>query len=258
MTDLVLSLFPGIGLLDMAFEQEGFCVVRGPDKLWGGDIKSFHLPAGRFDGVIGGPPCKAFSALTNIVRTRYGENAVSENLIPEFERVITEASPTWFLMENVRNAPTPNVEGYAISSLLLNARSFGITQNRVRRFSFGVRGDEKISLLRHIEFVLFEHPRFERALTASHGGGLYREKGNRMKTRRQIESIKLAAARSVADYCQAQGLPRDFFEQIYRDLKSENIFTVAGAKTIIGNGVPLAMGRAIAKAIQESIREVNL
>ena len=36
---LVLSLFPGIGLLDMAFELEGFCVVRGPDVLWGGDIK---------------------------------------------------------------------------------------------------------------------------------------------------------------------------------------------------------------------------
>jgi hypothetical protein len=32
---LVLSLFPGIGLLDMAFEEEGFCVVRGPDLLWG-------------------------------------------------------------------------------------------------------------------------------------------------------------------------------------------------------------------------------
>ncbi len=28
--DLVLSLFPGIGLLDMAFEAEGFCVVRAP------------------------------------------------------------------------------------------------------------------------------------------------------------------------------------------------------------------------------------
>lgn len=36
---LVLSLFPGIGLLDMAFEQEGFCVVRGPDVLWGGDVR---------------------------------------------------------------------------------------------------------------------------------------------------------------------------------------------------------------------------
>lgn len=55
---LVLSLFPGIGLLDMAFEAEGFCVVRGPDLLWGGDIKRFHPPAGRFDGVIGGPPCQ--------------------------------------------------------------------------------------------------------------------------------------------------------------------------------------------------------
>ena len=42
---LVLSLFPGIGLLDMAFEEEGFTVVRGPDSLWGGDIKRFHAPA---------------------------------------------------------------------------------------------------------------------------------------------------------------------------------------------------------------------
>lgn len=32
-TPLVLSLFPGIGLLDMAFEEEGFCVVRGHDRL---------------------------------------------------------------------------------------------------------------------------------------------------------------------------------------------------------------------------------
>lgn len=43
---LILSLFPGIGLLDMAFEEEGFCVVRGPDLLWGGDIRRFHPPAG--------------------------------------------------------------------------------------------------------------------------------------------------------------------------------------------------------------------
>lgn len=30
MTELVLSLFPGIGLLDKGFEQAGFSVVRGP------------------------------------------------------------------------------------------------------------------------------------------------------------------------------------------------------------------------------------
>jgi DNA-binding XRE family transcriptional regulator len=52
---LILSLFPGIGLLDKAFEEEGYCVVRGPDPLWGGDVRNFHPPAGRFDGIIGGP-----------------------------------------------------------------------------------------------------------------------------------------------------------------------------------------------------------
>jgi DNA (cytosine-5)-methyltransferase 1 len=58
MKSLVLSLFPGIGLLDRAFEMEGFCIVRGPDLLWGGDVKTFHPPKGRIDGIIGGPPCQ--------------------------------------------------------------------------------------------------------------------------------------------------------------------------------------------------------
>src|SRR5689334_12026263 len=57
----------GIGLLDMAFEDEGFTVVRGPDLLWGGDVKRFHAPSGHFVGVIGGPPCQAFCRLVHIV-----------------------------------------------------------------------------------------------------------------------------------------------------------------------------------------------
>ena len=106
---LVLSLFPGIGLLDMAFEEEGFCVVRGPDLLWGGDIRRFHPPAGKFDGVIGGPPCQAFSRLRHLVKANGYKTA--ENLIPEFERVVAEALPSWFLMENVSEAPEPRVTG---------------------------------------------------------------------------------------------------------------------------------------------------
>ena len=78
---LVLSVFPGIGLLDMAFEQEGFTVVRGPDVLWGGDIKRFSPPAGVFDGVIGGPPCQAFSRLSIMVRHN-GYEPRFGNLIP--------------------------------------------------------------------------------------------------------------------------------------------------------------------------------
>ena len=60
MKPLVLSVFPGLGLFDYAFEQEGFCVVRGPDLLWGGDIRSFHPPPA-FAGVIGGPLCQSVS-----------------------------------------------------------------------------------------------------------------------------------------------------------------------------------------------------
>ena len=102
---LVLSLFPGIGLLDRAFEEQGFCVVRGPDLLWGGDVKEFHPPAGRFEGVIGGPPCQAHSKLVHMVRAN--GYVVKEDLIPEFARCVVEARPDWYLMENVPAAPLP-------------------------------------------------------------------------------------------------------------------------------------------------------
>lgn len=45
---LVLSMFPGADLFGMAFEAEGFCVVAGPDVIFGRDIRNFHPPAGRF------------------------------------------------------------------------------------------------------------------------------------------------------------------------------------------------------------------
>ena len=38
---LILSIFPGIDLLGHAFEEVGFCVVRGPDLITGGDIRRF-------------------------------------------------------------------------------------------------------------------------------------------------------------------------------------------------------------------------
>lgn len=141
MSGLVLSLFPGIGLLDMAFEEEGFCVVRGPDLLWGGDIRKFHPPAGKFDGVIGGPPCQTHSSMSHLCLIgngvpgghRYGD------MIPEFARVVSEARVEWFLMENVKNAPTPQIGDYRLNVILLNNRWLGEDQNRLRKFCFGSR-----------------------------------------------------------------------------------------------------------------------
>lgn len=124
MQQLVLSLFPGIGLLDMAFEMEGFTVVRGPDVLWGGDIRRFHPPAGRFDGVIGGPPCKGDSTLAHLNGTP------GRNLIAEYMRVVDEAEPQWWVMEAVKR----HYVGFVADAVMLNNRWLGQDQNRVRYF----------------------------------------------------------------------------------------------------------------------------
>ena len=132
MSGLVLSLFPGIGMLDMAFEEAGYCVVRGPDVLWGGGVRRFHPPAGKFDGIIGGPPCQAFSRLVHIVKAK-GQTPKA-NLIPEYERVVAEAKPAWFIMENVPDAPEPTVDRYFVGSEMLQDSWVGGATSRLRRF----------------------------------------------------------------------------------------------------------------------------
>lgn len=242
---LVLSLFPGIGLLDMAFEEVGFCVVRGPDLLWGGDIRRFHPPAGRFEGVIGGPPCQAFSRLANIVRAVHGDAAVAPNLIPEFERVVGDAAPTWFLMENVEAAPIPGVPGYTVRAEILNNRWFGQPQNRRRRFSFGTQTGARLAVE---GFAAFDAAEWEPAVCSNAGGrrasvalgGSGKPKGNQGK---QPEAR--LRNRDFADECELQGLPRDFLVGAP--------FTIQGKRVVVGNGVPLAMGRAVAGAVMRAV-----
>lgn len=246
---LVLSLFPGIGLLDMAFEEAGFCVVRGPDVLWGGNIKTFHPPVGRFDGIIGGPPCKAFSQLVHIVRAN--GYTVAENLIPEYERVVCEAAPAWFLMENVRAAPDPVIEGYAVHSFLLNNRWVGGEQNRVRRFSFGVRGGVPIDLRHYLEIEALEAAEWAPAVCA---GGGYRPTPVAINASGKVKStaarnLGYTTATGLQRAIELQGLPSDFFKH--------SPLTINGKHEMIGNGVPLPMGCAIAKAVKEALEGLS-
>lgn len=249
MSGLVLSLFPGIGLLDMAFEEAGFCVVRGPDLLWGGDIRRFHPPAGRFDGVIGGPPCQEFSRLAHMVRQN-GLRPKFGNLIPEFERVVQAALPAWFLMEEVPDAPVPTVSGYAVRSFLLNNRHCfddegrPATQHRVRRWSFGCFGEPRAL---HVATAALESPDFEYAATGGSArpvaiGGSGKSKTFRDGKSRMPWNAKSAAA--FAEVSRKQGLPQGF------DLPP---FTVEAKCKAVGNGVPLAMGRSVAAAVLRAI-----
>jgi DNA (cytosine-5)-methyltransferase 1 len=243
---LVLSLFPGIGLLDMAFEAEGFCVVRGPDLLWGGDVRRFHPPAGRFDGVIGGPPCQAFSRLANIVRAVHGEGSIAPNLIPEFERVVSEAAPAWFLMENVEGAPLPIVAGFEARDLVVSNRDdCGGEQNRVRRFSFGTPDGRSLA----VEWPAPPVPMaWEPAVCSTSGGrrasvaigGSGKPKGNQGRgTGARLQQ------RTLAHEAELQGLPRDFL--------ADAPFTKHGKEVAIGNGVPIPMGRMMARAVRRAM-----
>lgn len=246
MSGLVLSLFPGIGLLDMAFEQEGFCVVRGPDLLWGGDVRSFHPPAGKFDGVIGGPPCQLFSRF-RFINPNVG---VHGNLIPEFERVVGAAHPDWFIMENVEDAPPPLIEGYTVRDELLNNRWLGEEQNRLRRFSFGTKTGAKLC----IQTEALESARYERAITSVHeavpvkiGGNGKVKKSWTPPTVTGGHGASFSHVRgnmSIQRMCELQGLPEDFL--------ADAPFTAHGKRKVIGNGVPLAMGRAVARAVKAS------
>lgn len=250
---LVLSLFPGIGVLDRGFEEAGFCVVRGPDKLWGGDVRAFHPPADLFDGVVGGPPCQMFSRLANLTRAQ-GHTPRWGNLIPEFVRVVSEAAPTWWVMENVDGCPTPHIDGYAVTRNRMNNRQLGGVQNRVHVFFYGVRGPRPRLL--SFRFDALVPSEVERRVLASDG-----RRGNPIPwSREQLKRERLREAarcgvkpgrlmryntrpRTVHEALSLQGLPEDMLDNAP--------FTNRAKMEVIGNAVALPMARELARSIVE-------
>lgn len=220
---LVLSLFPGIGLFDIAFEEEGFCVVRGPDLLWGGDIHSFHPPAGVFDGVIGGPPCQCFSPIGNVNRARWGDDSVMPDLVPEFRRVVLEGRPRWWLMENSPCCPGSGMKEH---KLTMDTAWLGEEQNRRRCFWS--------NLILHIDEPALVGVDAGTERTVS-GQGSVDYQGSRSREK----------PRNLGDMLELQGFPRDLLAHVP--------LTQAEAKKAVGNGVPLPMGRAIAKAVKRAM-----
>jgi DNA (cytosine-5)-methyltransferase 1 len=232
---LVLSLFPGIGLLDMAFEEIlDCCIVRGPDLLWGGTIQNFHPPAGKFSGVIGGPPCQAHSTYAALNRAQ-GKN-VAEDLVPEFLRCVDESQPDWFAMENAPGVQDVALAGYHCPKpVIVDNRDFGEEQARVRKWQFGFKN---FFGQVHVEPVALHRPRKEPACLASEG------RSGRLTTVR-IEGksrTRHNPRRTWSKFCELQGLPEI-------DLP----FTNEWKYRVVGNGVPLPMGRAIARAIKEAL-----
>lgn len=230
MNIVVLSIFPGIGLMDRGFEAEGYCVVRGPDTLWGGDIRQFHVPVNRFNGLIAGPPCQDFSALSN-VNPKAKDKTYGLEMLEETKRVILESGVDWFLLENVLRVPDIKIDDYYIQRFELDAHWFGGDQRRKRAFQFGSWANVNINF----EVPLFESPVVEPPVMATEV---------KQGTRAAHRNLKYIPARPWPVICQLQGLPADF------ELPP---FKKAEAGRAVGNGVPVHVARAWAKAIKSAL-----
>lgn len=156
----VLSLFTGAGGLDLGFERAGFEIVAANEfdkTIWDtyeanhsaplikGDIR--NIPSSEFpacDGIIGGPPCQSWSeagALRGIEDAR-------GQLFYDYIRILRDKKPKFFLAENVRgmlasrhSKAVKNIInlfkecGYNVSMTLVNAKDYGVAQERERECS---------------------------------------------------------------------------------------------------------------------------
>lgn len=165
----IVSLFAGCGGLDLGFEKAGFDVVWANEydvsihetysinhpnttlntydirTLTGNDIPEC-------DGIIGGPPCQAWSEGGKGL----GIEDPRGQLFLDYIRIVKDKKPKFFVIENVQGILEEKHKesldgfmkllteaGYRISYELLNAADYKIPQDRFRVFFIGIRKDLK-------------------------------------------------------------------------------------------------------------------
>lgn len=171
----VISLFSGCGGLDLGFERAGFDipVANEFDKTIWATFKANHPKShliegdvrqivkadiepfidGEVDGIIGGPPCQSWSeagALRGIEDAR-------GQLFFDYIRILKDFQPKFFLAENVsgmlanrHSEAVKNIlnlfdeAGYDVSLNLVNAKDYGVAEERKRVFYIGFKKEWKM------------------------------------------------------------------------------------------------------------------
>ena len=171
----VISLFSGCGGLDLGFEKAGFeiPVANEFDKtIWAtykinhphthlieGDVRKIKKEDiaeyinGEVDGIIGGPPCQSWSEAGSLK----GINDARGQLFYDYIRILKEFQPKFFLAENVsgmladrHSIAVQNIlemfdeAGYDVTFSLVNAKDYGVAEERKRVFYIGFRKDLNI------------------------------------------------------------------------------------------------------------------
>lgn len=164
----IISLFSGCGGLDLGFERAGFEIpvaneydktiwetfkINHPQtRLIEGDIRQINesdFPSD-VDGIIGGPPCQSWSEAGAL----RGIDDARGQLFFDYIRILRKVKPKFFLAENVsgmladrHNEAVQNIiklfeeSGYDVTLTLVNAKDYGVAQERKRVFYIGFRKD---------------------------------------------------------------------------------------------------------------------
>ena len=164
----VISLFSGCGGLDLGFEKAGFEIPIANEfdrTIW--DTFKFNHPKTKLlekdirdiqstdfpydvDGIIGGPPCQSWSEAGSL----RGIEDARGKLFYEYIRILKDIKPKFFLAENVsgmladrHSKAVGNILkmfddcGYHTTLTLVNAKDYGVAEERKRIFYIGFRKD---------------------------------------------------------------------------------------------------------------------
>lgn len=164
----IISLFSGCGGLDLGFEKAGFDipVANEYDKTIWATYKANHphthlierdirkIDESDFpddvDGIIGGPPCQSWSEAGSL----RGINDERGKLFYDYIRILRKVKPKFFLAENVsgmlasrHSEAVQNIiklfdeSGYRVTLNLVNAKDYGVAEERKRVFYIGFKKD---------------------------------------------------------------------------------------------------------------------
>ncbi len=224
------------------------------------------------DIIFGGPPCQDFSQAG---KRQEGSRA---SLTECFAEIVVNVLPTWFIMENVERSKTSRAyrrarglfieAGYGLTEATLNAKYYGVPQNRKRFFCIGSKGVSDGFLANELKFAATVQPCSMREYFGNIGQPLeiahyYRHPRN--YSRRAVFSIDEPAPtiRGVnrpvpSGYAGHSGDTYD--AQKVRPLTSRERallqsfpadFKLKGTKTtmeqLVGNAVPVKLAEAVAK-----------
>lgn len=171
----IVSIFSGVGGIDFGFEEAGFETIYASD-IWDRacdslkvnfpksdvvcddivniNFKKIKSKYGMIDGLVGGPPCPAFSK-SRFYRKEKNRGIDDEDgfiTVSNYFRAVEELSPNFFFFENVHGfvfkphkSALELVEneserlGYKITHKVVNAADYGVPQTRQRFICIGVK-----------------------------------------------------------------------------------------------------------------------